>query len=95
MLDQENIAVMYGMRLHHRGLAGLSGHLQAALSSTAGRHLQQGGLLRRSWHALGTDLLHVLPVGDETEKSYIVFFLTMRQVFHQELSGLLTRQCET
>lgn len=47
------------------GLASLSGHLQAALSATAGWHFKQARLLRRSWHALGTDLLHMLPVEDK------------------------------
>lgn len=50
------------------GLAGLSGHLQAALSTTAGWHFKQAGLLRRSWHALGTDLLHMLPVENKSDK---------------------------
>jgi len=61
MLDLGNTAVMYRMCLNHMGLAGLSGHLQAALSATAGWHFKQAGLLHRSWQALGTDLLHMLP----------------------------------
>lgn len=72
MLDPENIAATYRTRLNHMGLAGLSGHLQAghlqaALSTTAGWHFKTR-LLRRSWHALGTDLLHVLPVEDNAER---------------------------
>lgn len=55
------------MGLNNMGLAGLSGHLQAAFSATAGWHFQQAGLLHRSRHALGTDLLHVLPVEDKAD----------------------------
>ena len=66
MLDLGNTAVMYKMCLNHMGLAGLSGHLQAALSATAGWHFKQAGLLRRSWQALGTDLLHMLPAEENT-----------------------------
>lgn len=66
MLDLGNTAVMYRMCLNHMGLAGLCGHLQAALSATAGWHFKQAGLLRRSWQALGTDLLHMLPGQDHT-----------------------------
>ena len=58
---------MYIMGLNNMGLAGLSGHLQAAFSATAGWHFQQAGLLHRSWHALGTDLLHLLPVEDNAD----------------------------
>lgn len=68
MLDLENTAVMYSMCLNHMGLAGLSGHLQAALSATAGWHFKLARLLCRSWHALRTDLLHMLPVEDNAEK---------------------------
>ena len=69
MLDLENITVlMYRMCLNHVSLAGLRGHLQAALSTAAGGHFKQAGLLRRSRHALGADLLHVLPAEDEAEE---------------------------
>lgn len=50
------------------GLAGLSGHLQAALTAAAGWHFKQAGLLRRSWQALGTDLLHLLPGKERREE---------------------------
>lgn len=60
---------MYSMFLNHIGMAGLSGHLQAALSTTAGRHFKQARFLHRRWNALGTDLLHMLPVEDNGEKS--------------------------
>lgn len=61
MLDLKRSVVLYSMRLNHVGLAGFCGHLQAALSAAAGWHFKQARLLRRSWHALGTDLLHLMP----------------------------------
>lgn len=69
MLDLENTAVMYSMCLNHMGLARLSGHLQVGLSAAAGWHFKLARLLCRSWHALGTDLLHMLPVEDKVDKS--------------------------
>lgn len=60
---------MYRMCLNHVGLAGLSGQLQAALTTAAGWHFKQAGLLGRSRHALGVDLLHVLPAGHNEEES--------------------------
>lgn len=50
------------------GLTGLSGHIQAALSATTGWHFKQARLLCRSKHASGRDLLHVLPVKNNTDE---------------------------
>lgn len=52
---------MYCMCLNHMGMAGLSGHLQAALSTTAGWHFRQARSLCWRGNALQTDLLHMLP----------------------------------
>lgn len=49
------------------GLARLSGHIQAAFSATIGWHFKQARLLCRSRHALGGDLLHILPVEDNAD----------------------------
>ena len=57
------------MRLNHVGLAGLSRNLQAALSATARWHLKRVKLVNGSRHALGTDVLHVLPVEDNADNS--------------------------
>lgn len=67
MLDLKRSVVLYSMRLNHVGLAGFCGHLQAALSAAAGWHFKQARLLRRSWHALGTDLLHLMPVENRSK----------------------------
>jgi len=65
----KNTAVMYSRCLNHMGLAGLSGHLQAALPTAAGWHFKQAALLRRSRKALGTDLLHSLPGENNADTS--------------------------
>lgn len=74
-------------------MARLSGHVQAALSATACWKVKQGGLLYRSWKALGADLLHILPKG-EMGTSYNFKKRTLKTVEfpHELISKTKTHQ---
>lgn len=56
--------------LNNIALARLSGNLHVVPSATAGWKFKQAGLLCESRHALGADLLHVLPAEDQMSVRY-------------------------
>lgn len=53
--------------LNDGGLAGLGGHVHAALEAAVGWHLQRARLLGRSEKTLGGDLLNILPAERNTK----------------------------